>query len=409
MAAAPLASEVLSEEPSISTPAPSNTAETARILRIGTRSSALALAQVDIFASLITKCHSHITTSVLPTHTNLGDTNKVTDLHTLASTGKSLWTEDLEIELREGRVDVIVHSMKDVPTQVAKEFSVAAVGARDEPRDAVVMSTTNQARGWRTLKDLPEGGVVGTSSVRRAAMVRRTYPHLKIQDVRGNVGTRLRKLDDPELGFDALVLAGAGVQRLGLGDRVSSWLGAGEGVLYAVGQGALGVEWWSGDEWVASLLEAVGRGGESRRVRWECVAERSLLRALEGGCSVPVGVGCAWEDAPAKGNHQQSDGENYQHQHTETENAGYENDDAIPSPSGPEKVADGGILTLRAMVVSLDGIECVEGIRKGFVGSDREAEEVALGMYRELVEKGAEKILKEITLNRGMIRGRDGA
>jgi hydroxymethylbilane synthase len=339
----------------------------------------------------------------------LGDTNKTTDLHTLASTGKSLWTEDLEVELREGRVDVIVHSMKDVPTQVASEFAVAAIGARDEPRDAVVMSTTNQAKGWRLLKDLPEGGVVGTSSVRRAAMVRRTYPHLVIQDVRGNVGTRLRKLDDESLGFDALVLAGAGVQRLGLGDRVSSWLGSEEGVLHAVGQGALGVEWRAGDEWVAQLLEGIGRGKESRRVRWECVAERSLLRALEGGCSVPVGVQCAWEDARLSEDASAADGEDYQHQHTDTENAGYENDDAIPAPTVPETATDGGVLTLRAMVVSLDGKECVEGLRRGFVGSDREAEEVAMGMYGSLVEGGAERILKKITLNRGMIGARDGA
>lgn len=317
----------------------------------------------------------------------------------------------MEIELREGRVDVIVHSLKDVPTQIAADFSVAAVGARDEPRDAVVMSERNRGKGWRTLKELPKGGVVGTSSVRRAAMVRRMYPHLRIQDVRGNVGTRLRKLDDEGLGFDALVLAGAGVQRLGLGERVSSWLGIGEGVLHAVGQGALGVEWRADDQWVVGLLEGIGKGRACRRVRWECVAERSLLRALEGGCSVPVGVQSAWEDAPSDGELQSQSGKDYQHRHTENENVGYENDDAIPSPSGPETSteADGGILTLRAMVVSLDGTECVEGIRKGFVGSDREAEEVALAMYKDLVEKGAAKILNEITLNRAMIRDQGGA
>lgn len=309
-------------------------------------------------------------------------------------------------------MDVIVHSMKDVPTQVSKEFSVAAVGARDEARDAVVVSRLNRARGWKTLGDLQEGGVVGTSSVRRAAIVRRVYPHLEIRDVRGNIGTRLRKLDDEKLGFDALVLAGAGVQRVGEGERVSSWLGVGEGVLYAVGQGALGVEWRCGDEWVVGLLEGIGRGKGARRVRWECVAERSLLRALEGGCSVPVGVQCMWEDSSAS-KVMGEEGRSYEHQHTDTENAGYENDDAIPSPPSPsaqaESEAAGGILTLRAMVVSLDGKECVEGVKKRFVGSDREAEELALTMYGDLVEKGAERILKDITLNRGMIRDQGGA
>ncbi|KAK4691019.1 hypothetical protein P7C71_g5897, partial [Lecanoromycetidae sp. Uapishka_2] len=107
----------------------------------------------------------------------------------------------------------------------------------------------------------------------------------------------------------------------------------------------------------------------------------------------------------------QSDGEEYRHRHTDSENAGYENDDAIPTPSVPNASTetDGGVLTLRAMVVSLDGKECVEGIKKGFVGSDREAEDVAMGMYGELVENGAEKILKEITLNRGMIKDQGGA
>ena len=296
--------------------------------------------------------------------------------------------------------------MKDVPTQIAREFRVTAVGMREEPRDAVVMSVTRSKEGKKTLGELPEGGVVGTSSVRRAAMIRRKYPHLTIQDVRGNVGTRLNKLDTPSLGFDALVLAGAGVQRLGMGDRVSSWLGSDEGVLHAVGQGALGVEWRAGDEWVEGLMGGCGRGREGRRVRWECVAERGVLRALEGGCSVPVGVECGWEDGAApqsKAGLADAGGDG-------KGDEGFENDDALPAPSAFDAdVAAGGFLTMRAMVVSLDGKECVEGSQRCYVNSDAEAEECAMELYKELVEKGAEKILKEITLNRGMIRGQDGA
>lgn len=296
--------------------------------------------------------------------------------------------------------------MKDVPTQISRDFRVAAVGAREEARDAIVMNPQRTGEGKKTLGDLPEGGVIGTSSVRRAAMIKRTYPHLRVADVRGNIHTRLRKLDDPKNGFDALVLAGAGVQRLGLGERISSWLGRGEGVLHAVGQGAIGVEWRAGDGWVEGLLGDVGRGKnarEGRRVRWECVVERGVLRALEGGCSVPVGVECQWEEgAPPK--ERAVSGE----ERAVEGNEGFENDDAIPD-SGRDADADGGYLSMRAMVVSLDGKECVEGEERSYVGSDMEGEECAMRMYKQLVEKGAEKILKEITLNRGMIKGQDGA
>lgn len=300
--------------------------------------------------------------------------------------------------------------MKDVPTQISREFRVCAVGRREEARDAVVMSERRRGEGMCTLGDLPEGGVTGTSSVRRAAMIKRTHPHLRVADVRGNVHTRLRKLDDPAQGFDALVLAGAGVQRLGLERRISSWLGRGEGVLHAVGQGAIGVEWRAGDRWVEGLLGELGggeggsgsgSGREARRVRWECVVERGVLRALEGGCSVPVGVECLWEEGapppPEERVVRAVEG-----------NEGFENDDAIPD-SGRNADADGGYLVMRAMVVSLDGKECVEGEERYYVSSDAEGEECAMRMYKHLVEKGAEKILKEITLNRGMIRGQDGA
>jgi hydroxymethylbilane synthase len=157
-------------------------------------------------------------------------------------------------------------------------------------------------------------------------------------------------------------------------------------VLHAVGQGALGVEWRAGDEWAESLLGGIGKGKEARRVRWECVAERGVLRALEGGCSVPVGVECSWEDPPPS---------------------------STPSPSSPSahtpSAIAAGLLTLRSMVVSLDGQECIEGSQTHYVSSDSDAEECAMILYRELVEKGAEKILREITLNRGMIRGLGGA
>lgn len=304
---------------------------------------------------------------------------------------------------------MIIHSLKDVPTKLPAGCVCAAVGARDEARDAVVMSQAWKAEGWRTLGDLKKGGVVGTSSVRRAAMVRRMYPHLVIKDVRGNVGTRLRKLDDPSEGFDALVLAGAGVQRLGMGERISSWLGSEEGVLHAVGQGAVGVEWREGDEWVERILAQAENTlrKPGKRVRWECVGERSLLRVLEGGCSVPVGVECAWEE----GSLQKGDGIGTDAvvEQSDQQESGYEQDDALPEGPDTEKENYGGILIMRAMVVSLDGKQCVEETRRHYVSSDAEAEECGWRMARDLVEKGAGEILKEITLNRGMISGQDGA
>ncbi|KAL8946346.1 MAG: hypothetical protein Q9222_007242, partial [Ikaeria aurantiellina] len=354
--------------------------ESPRTLRIGTRASALALAQVDIFASLLKTLHPSLPTEVVPISV-AGDRDKITNLHTLAQTGKSLWTEELEVLLLKGEIDCIVHSLKDVPTKVVEGCEIKVVGERGERRDCVVFpkgkapahseiqqpdsilaaaavvnggssaaegqkSTTTSAPAEvedtsdsqpspkkrkisspisqqppRRLADLPPNSVVGTSSIRRCAMIRRRYPTLRIQDMRGNVGTRLRKLDDPALGFDCLILAGAGIQRIGLGDRVSEWLdptddggGAGgekkkeeeeewkgSGLLHAVGQGAIGLEVREGDEWVSGLLE--GREGQQgvvvNRVSWECQAERSLLRTLEGGCSVPVGVSCLWEKAAA--------------------------------------------------------------------------------------------------------------
>ena len=314
-------------------------------------------------------------------------------------------------------MDVIVHSLKDVPTKLPSGCVCAAVGAREEARDAVIMNQARrQGEGWKDLGDLPEGGVVGTSSVRRAAMVRRMHPHLVIKDVRGNVGTRLRKLDDPSEGFDALILAGAGVQRVGQHERISSWLGSEEGVLHAVGQGAIGVEWRAGDERVASILaeteKRIGRAG--RRVRWECMGERSLLRVLEGGCSVPVGVECVWEEGDLqKGDGTGTDAVVAPTTTTTTTSqhhpGGYEQDDALPEGPNAERETHGGILIMRAMVVSLDGKECVEGTRRHYVSADAEAEECGWRMAADLVDKGAGKILEKITLNRAMIRDQGGA
>lgn len=260
-----------------------------------------------------------------------------------------------------------------------------AVGERENPGDVFVVRAgrPEDVGSLQALLDTG-GGTVGTSSVRRAAMIRRGYPGLEIKDVRGNVGTRLRKLDSVEEGYDALILAGAGVLRLGLGERIASWVGREEGMMHAVGQGALGVEYREGDIWVESLLSEILRKGSirgtgvGRRVGWECAGERRMLGVLEGGCSVPVGVETEWEDFSKAG--------------------GVEDPYRIASASDQ---ADCGTLTMRAMVLSVDGSECVEGERRQKVSSTAEAEECGFQLARDLINKGAGKILEKITADRG--------
>lgn len=260
-----------------------------------------------------------------------------------------------------------------------------AVGERENPGDVFVVRAgrPEDVGSLQALLDTG-GGTVGTSSVRRAAMIRRGYPGLEIRDVRGNVGTRLRKLDSVEEGYDALILAGAGVLRLGLGERIASWVGREEGMMHAVGQGALGVEYREGDIWVESLLSEILRkrsirgDGVGRRVGWECAAERRMLGVLEGGCSVPVGVETEWEDVQKAG--------------------GVEDPYRIASASDQ---ADCGTLTMRAMVLSVDGSEGVEGERRQKVSSMAEAEECGFQLARDLINKGAGKILEKITADRG--------
>ena len=259
---------------------------------------------------------------------------------------------------------------------------------KDEPE-----GKEGKGGGGSGLDLLPEGAVVGTSSIRRTAMIRRRWPHLRVRDLRGNVGTRLRKLDSPSSSstsaeYDAIVIAAAGLQRLGLAHRIAGFLDGREWVLGAVGQGALGVEWRAGDGWVEGVLEGVvgGGGGRGRRVGWECGAEREMLRVLEGGCAVPLGVECCWE--------------------TEEEGVGGGKVGKEAEMTAEEKEY-GGVLVMRAMVVSVDGKRCVEGTRRQWVGDDDQAVECGAGMAQELVEKGAGEILKEIDEGRarGVVEG----
>jgi len=191
--------------------------------------------------------------------------------------GKGLFVKELEAALLEGSADIAVHSMKDVPMQLEPEFSLVAIGPREVPLDALVSSK------YSSLEDMPPGAVVGTSSLRREAQIHARYPYLAVTPLRGNLDTRLRKLDEGQ--FDAIILAAAGLTRLGLKDRIRAVLPA-EDSLPAAGQGALGIEALASRPEVAAWMAPLNDALTSACVR----AERAVSRALAGSCEVPLGA-----------------------------------------------------------------------------------------------------------------------
>ena len=190
--------------------------------------------------------------------------------------GKGLFVKELEMALESGQADIAVHSMKDVPMNLAAGFSIAAITEREDPRDAFV------SNGYRDLESLPPGSVIGTSSLRRASQLRARFPHFHVEPLRGNVQTRLRKLDEGK--YAAVILAAAGLKRLGLSARIATILEPAVS-LPAVGQGALGIECRSERSDVIAALAPLN----DPDTRWCVEAERALSRALAGSCQVPLG------------------------------------------------------------------------------------------------------------------------
>lgn len=249
-------------------------------LIIGTRNSELALWQAhhiadrlrDVYPSLIVELKHIVTT---------GD--KILDVPLAKIGGKGLFTKELETEMLAGRIDLAVHSLKDMPTVLPDGLVLAAVTKRFDPGDAVVSPK------YRTLANLPKGASVGTSSLRRKAQLMRARPDLVIRDLRGNVGTRLKKLETENL--DAIILAAAGLKRLGLEPYITEILPK-EICLPAVGQGALAIEAREGDDKTLNLLAFLNDAQTADAT----AAERAFLKEVEGGCQVPVGVHAAFED-----------------------------------------------------------------------------------------------------------------
>ncbi|KAI8080012.1 porphobilinogen deaminase [Halteromyces radiatus] len=320
-----------------------------RTFRIGTRKSQLAMVQTELVCSLLQKSYPQHKFEIVAMSTT-GD--RILDVALSKIGEKSLFTKELEVALEDGRVDFVVHSLKDLPTTLPEGMYLGAVLERENPHDAVVLS--DKFKDY-TLATLPAGSVIGTSSLRRVAQLKRKYPHLTFTDVRGNLNTRLSKLDDPNGQYAAIVLAVAGLTRLNMTHRISHILSPSES-LHAVSQGALGVECRENDPVCTDLLVSLNHP----LTRLVCTSERSLMRTLEGGCSVPIGV-----------------------------NSSY---------------GDDHVLKLRGLVASLDGQTVVEHEDQISVDPSlslesqyKLANDLGVTVANKLLELGADAILKELS------------
>jgi len=243
-----------------------------REIRIATRKSALALWQAEYVKARLEASHPGLKVSLVPM-VSRGD--KLLDAPLAKIGGKGLFVKELETALMENEADIAVHSMKDVPMEFPEGLGLYCICEREDPRDAFV------SNHFDSLDALPPGSVVGTSSLRRQAQLLARRPDLKIQFLRGNVNTRLAKLDAGE--YDAIILAAAGLIRLGFGERIRSSIGVDES-LPAGGQGAVGIECRTTDSELHALLECLNHPQTATRV----VAERALNKRLNGGCQVPI-------------------------------------------------------------------------------------------------------------------------
>ncbi len=301
-------------------------------LKIATRKSPLALWQANYVSEQLKKHHPEIEIELVMMVTQ-GD--KILDTPLAKIGGKGLFVKELELALLDGRADLAVHSMKDVPMDFPPGLELAVICPRENPFDAFV------SNNYKNLSDLPKNAVVGTSSLRRQSQIKAARPDLEIKDLRGNVGTRLGKLDAGN--YDAIILAAAGLIRLQQPERIASILSE-DLSLPAVGQGAVGIEIRSDDGQTLSLLKPLHCDETAIRV----TAERAMNKHLNGGCQVPI--------------------------------AGFAEISASQ-------------LQLRGRVASTDGSKLLEEV---VVGNLNEAEEIGIEVAEKLLTAGAEQILSEI-------------
>ena len=302
------------------------------VLRIATRQSPLALWQAHYVKQRLEACHADLRVELVPMVTR-GDVILDTPLAKVG--GKGLFVKELELALLEGRADIAVHSMKDVPVDFPQGLGLVTICEREDPRDAFVSNR------YDSLDALPQGSIVGTSSLRRQCQLAESRPDLVIRSLRGNVGTRLGKLDNGE--YDAIILAVAGLKRLDLESRIKVALSP-EQSLPAVGQGAVGIECRLDDQRTHALLAPLNHDETAIRVK----AERAMNTRLEGGCQVPIGSYAELTD---------------------------------------------GELWLRALVGAPDGSQMVRGERRG---KPQDAEQLGISLAEELLDNGAREILADV-------------
>ncbi|MCG7532286.1 hydroxymethylbilane synthase [Psychrobium sp. MM17-31] len=302
------------------------------IVRIATRQSPLALWQAEFVKAQLEHFHPNIKVELV-TMVTKGD--KILDTPLAKVGGKGLFVKELETAMLEGRADIAVHSMKDVPVEFPEGLGLEVICEREDPRDAFVSNK------YKNLDELPQGSVVGTSSLRRQCQIRAARPDLVIRDLRGNVGTRLGKLDAAE--YDAIILAAAGLIRLEMPERIASFIEP-EQCLPAVGQGAVGIECRLDDERIKELLAPL----EHTETRQRVLAERALNKRLEGGCQVPIGSYC---------------------------------------------VIDGDNFWLRALVGNPDGSVMLTEEARGTLA---DAEQTAIDMADKLLDRGGREILQQV-------------
>ena len=301
-------------------------------LTIATRGSMLALWQANYIKDSIEEANPGLTVELMKIKTT-GD--KITDVPLAMVGGKGLFVKEIEEAMLDGRADLAVHSLKDVPTEFPDGLELTAITKREDARDALI------SYGNKKLMELPDGATIGSSSLRRRCQLLKVRPDLKIVDLRGNLDTRLKKVEAGD--FDAIILAAAGLNRLGWEKRISERISP-EIMLPAIGQGALGIESRIGDDDTNNLIRFLNDHDTSVAVK----AERALLKKLEGGCQVPI--------------------------------ASY-------------GVVESGKLLLKGLVGSLDGETMITGKVEGDI-SDSEA--LGIKLAEELLDKGAGEILEEV-------------
>jgi len=251
-----------------------------RRLTIATRESALALWQARHVQSRLEALYPRASVALLGLTTQ-GD--RILDRPLADIGGKGLFIKELEVAMAEGRADLAVHSLKDVPMEMPEGFALAAIAAREDARDAFVSNR------YASLRELPAGAVVGTSSLRREAQLRERFPHVEVRPLRGNVNTRLRKLDEGQ--YDAIVLAVAGLKRLGFGDRIRDLIDPADS-LPAPGQGALGLECRADRPEMLAALAPLADTATTLAT----TAERAFSRALSGSCRTPLAAYASWQE-----------------------------------------------------------------------------------------------------------------